>query len=142
MKNEKHLYKLTILESHLDTFGHVNNAAYLQIFEEARWDLITGNGYGLEQILESGFGPVILEINLRFRRELKLRQSVVIETALKATDKKLVTIAQEIVDGNGQSYCTAELRCGLFDLKARKLVPPTPAWLKGIGVCIDLKIIL
>jgi thioesterase-3 len=123
-----------ILESHLDTFGHVNNAAYLEIFEEARWDLITNNGYGLSQILESGFGPVVLEINLRFRKELKLRQKVVIETTLKSFDKKLVTISQEIVNEEGQSHCSAEFRCGLFDLKARKLVLPTPEWLKGIGL--------
>lgn len=134
MEVKKHLYPLSILESHLDTFGHVNNAVYLEIFEEARWDLITGNGYGLNQILESGFGPVVLEINLRFRKELKLRQKVTIETTLKSYDKKLVTIAQEIVDEEGQSYCSAEFRCGLFDLKARKLVLPTPAWLKGIGL--------
>ena len=133
METKKHCYPLMILESHLDTFGHVNNAAYLQIFEEARWDLITGNGYGLNQILKTGFGPVILEINLRFRKELKLRQKVVIETTLKSCDKKLITIAQEIIDGDGQSYCSAEFRCGLFDLKGRKLVLPTPAWLKGIG---------
>ena len=31
-----HTYKLRIIETHLDMFGHVNNATYLQIFEEAR----------------------------------------------------------------------------------------------------------
>ncbi|MEO5968311.1 MAG: acyl-CoA thioesterase [Bdellovibrionia bacterium] len=134
METKKHCYPLTILESHLDTFGHVNNAAYLQIFEEARWDLITGNGYGLDYILECGLGPVILEVNLRFHKELKLRKKVVIETTLKAYDKMLATIVQKIVDADGQNYCSAEFRFGLFDLKARKLVLPTPAWLNGIGV--------
>jgi acyl-CoA thioesterase FadM len=29
---------LLTTERNLDSCGHVNNAAYLQIFEEARWD--------------------------------------------------------------------------------------------------------
>lgn len=32
-----HEYPVVIREHHLDTFGHVNNAAYLDILEEARW---------------------------------------------------------------------------------------------------------
>ena len=133
METKKHCYPFTILESHLDTFGHVNNAAYLEIFEEARWDLITANGYGLSQILEVGLGPVVLKVDLRFRLELKLRQKVIIETVLGNYNKKLATIVQEILDEEGQIYCKAEFLCGLFNLETRKLVLPTPAWLKGIG---------
>ena len=44
-------YPLIIKEMDLDTFGHVNNARYLTLFEDARWDLITKNGYGLKKIL-------------------------------------------------------------------------------------------
>ncbi len=45
-----------IREQHLDTFGHVNNARYLELFEQARWDFITDNGFGLEQVKASGTG--------------------------------------------------------------------------------------
>ena len=41
------VYYLIIRESHLDTFGHLNNATYLQLFEEARWDYITNRGFGV-----------------------------------------------------------------------------------------------
>ena len=41
MINPIYEYEKTILEQHLDTFGHVNNAAYLVLYEEARWDFIT-----------------------------------------------------------------------------------------------------
>ena len=47
------VYETLIRESHLDTFGHVNNATYLQLYEEARWELITRNGYGLAKVRES-----------------------------------------------------------------------------------------
>ena len=39
--NEVFEYELVIKECHLDSFGHVNNAIYVQLYEEARWDFIT-----------------------------------------------------------------------------------------------------
>ena len=36
MNNTIYEYDKTILEQHLDTFGHVNNAVYLSLYEEAR----------------------------------------------------------------------------------------------------------
>lgn len=45
-----HEYPVVIREDQLDTFGHVNNAAHLDILEEARWDIITRNGYGLVRL--------------------------------------------------------------------------------------------
>ena len=35
------IYHTQIKEKDLDTLGHVNNAKYLELFEEARWDFIT-----------------------------------------------------------------------------------------------------
>lgn len=69
-------YPLIIRENHLDSFGHVNNAAYLQIMEEARWEIITAEGFGLKEIQKHGVGPVMLEVNLKFRKELLLRQKI------------------------------------------------------------------
>ena len=134
MDTRTYRYPIMILESHLDTFGHVNNATYLSLFEEARWDLITSNGYGMERIKETGLGPIILEVNLRFRRELLLRRKFFIETRFLSYEKKLATLCQEIVDEAGVVYCSAEFKFGLFNVKERKLAHPTPEWLKAIGV--------
>lgn len=131
--SQKHRYALKILESHLDTFGHVNNATYLALFEEARWDLITSNGYGLMRIQETGQAPVVLEINIRFKRELRLRQDVMIETRLLSHERIISTLRQDIVDQAGVVYTSMEVKFGLFDLKERKLLVPTPEWLKAIG---------
>ena len=73
MTNE---YEVLILEKHLDTFGHVNNATYLELFEEARWDLITRGGYGYDVVHQTKIGPSILAAKLEFRREVRLRQKI------------------------------------------------------------------
>lgn len=132
--NKKHVHPVTILESHLDYFGHVNHAVYLTLLEEARWDMITARGYGLKRIQETGQGPIVLEVTIRYRRELRLRKKVLIETELISYEKKLARIHQEIKDQEGHIYCTADFKFALFDLKNRKLVNPTPEWLKALGL--------
>lgn len=92
-------YPLIIKETYLDTFGHVNNATYLTLFEEARWDLITKNGYGLKKIQESGLGPTILEIKIVFYKELLLREQIIITTQMVSYEKKIGKILQQMIRG-------------------------------------------
>lgn len=126
-------FPLVIREHYLDTFGHVNNAAYLEIFEEARWDIISQNGYGLDKIKESGKGPVILELHLLFTRELRLRAQVSVRTQLESYVGKVAVLKQWIVDEKGQTCCEAQFKVGLFDTLARKLILPTPEWIRALG---------
>ncbi len=132
MENKVFAYKLTIKESHLDTFGHVNNATYLQIYEEARWEFITENGYGLDKIKATGLGPVILEIKIRFIKELGLRENITIYSQTGEYAGRVGSIKQWIVDEDGNVCSDVEMKIGLFDTKNRKLVVPTEDWLKAI----------
>jgi acyl-CoA thioester hydrolase len=126
-------YPLLIKEHHLDTFGHVNNATYLALFEEARWEFVTDNGYGLQKMIETGLAPTILEVKLRFLKEIRLRDEVVIQTQIPPYKGKIGMILQTIMRG-AEVCCNAEFTMALFDLKERKIVPPTPEWLKAIGL--------
>lgn len=127
-------YPLIVREHHLDTFGHVNNAVYLEILEEARWEIITSNGFGLKDIARTGMGPVILEIQIRFFKELKLRQNIVIKTQSTPLQSKVGILKQWIENEDGEKCCEADFKVGLFDLKQRKLIAPTSEWKKALGV--------
>jgi thioesterase-3 len=127
-------YALTIREGHLDTFGHVNNAVYLELFEEARWELITRGGYGMAKIRETGLGPTLLEAQLRFLKELRLRDEIVIKTQTVSYAGKIAVIRQWIENSEGARCCEAEFKIGLFDVRQRKLVLPTPEWLRAVGI--------
>lgn len=133
MQNKIFEYPLTIKEFHLDTFGHVNNATYLQIYEEARWEFINQNGYGLETIKATGLGPVVLEVNLRFIKELTLREKVIIYSQMEDYSTKVGTIKQWICDSEGKICSDITLKIGLFDTKNRKLIAPTAEWLEAIS---------
>jgi len=125
-------YPAIVKEVYLDTFGHMNNAVYLVLFEEARWDLLNKNGYGLEKIRETQLGPTIMEIRLTYLKELRLRDEFIIQTQLISYKMKVARMQQEMVRA-GEVCCRAEITFGLFSLKERRLVTPTADWLKAVG---------
>ena len=131
---KKFEYQLQIKEFHLDTFGHVNNATYLQIYEEARWAFITAGGFGLDRIRRDLVGPVILEANVKFKRELVNRETVTITSQSgPVTAGKIMTINQQIVRADGKVASEALFTVGIMDLKERKLIAPSDDWLKACG---------
>lgn len=126
-------YHLTIRESRLDTFGHVNNAAYLEILEEARWDLMNKAGLTLEAVQAAGKGPTILEIHIRYKRELRARMPIMIRTQLDSISGKIGTLKQWIEDDSGNICCEASMKFGIFDLTTRRLISPPEQWLRAFG---------
>ena len=136
MSNTIYEYEKIILEQHLDTFGHVNNAVYLSIYEEARWDFITKNGLGVKQILESKIGPVLLDLNLTFKSELNNREKIKIVSQARPEmrNKYVMVLDQKILKENGKVASTITISVGLMDLEQRKLISPTKEWLAALGL--------
>ncbi len=151
-----HLVKRLIKEKDLDFYGHVNHARYLDILEQARWDLLEESGFGMSVINESKKGPVVLDLNIKYLRELSNRTQIEIETTLSPFKGKLGKIFQKIFinKSSGKSSDTAsniasdrssgksserKLSCevsilyGLMDLKKRKLIEPPDSWLKLVN---------
>lgn len=126
-------YSMQIKEHHLDTFSHVNNATYLEIFEEARWELLELTGYGLNTIHATKIGPVVLECHIKFLKELRLRQTIIIESQIQSYERVTGTIEQLILDEANQQYCKATFIFGLFDLEARKLMAPPEKWIAAMS---------
>jgi len=129
-----HEKTVLISEAHLDSFGHLNNARYLELFEQARWDLITGRGFGIDTIRQTGTGPVVLEVTARFLRELAPRESIVIRSQLLSYERKIGKLNQQMVKVDGTVACEAVFTFALFDMTRRKLIEPSPAWAYAVGV--------
>ena len=132
MEFNKFIYTLMIKENHLDTFGHVNNAAYLTLYEEARWDFITKNGYGLDVIQREQKGPVVLDVNLRFKRELKNRQLISIHSQSQDMSSKIMKMKQVMINPEGEVASEALFTFGFMDMKLRKLVEMPQDWLNAV----------
>ncbi len=128
-----HEKTIVIGEPHLDSFGHMNNARYLELFEQARWDLITERGFGIDVMRERQMGPTILGVEMKFLKELAPRETVVIRTELASYERKVGKIRQVMVKANGEVACEAIFTFGLFDIVKRKLIDPTPEWAHAVG---------
>ncbi len=133
MPGTAYVYETLIRENHLDSFGHVNNAMYLQLLEEARWEAISSRGYGMREVQNSQKGPVVLELSIQFRKELKLREKVKIDMLVTELRDRIWKMEQNIFNEKGEKSAIAQITMGYFDLKNRKLIPVEPAWLQAIG---------
>ena len=131
--NFKFDYRVQVKEFHLDSFGHVNNAMYSVLYEEARWDFITANGFGLERIKNDKMGPVLIEAQIKFKRELINREWINILSAPGEVNGKMMEIHQQMVKSDGKVASEARFLIGFMDLKERKLILPPKDWLKACG---------
>lgn len=128
-------YEVLIQEHHLDTFGHVNNATYVKLYEQARWDFITKNGFGLDYIQKHQKGPVILDLRVSFKRELKNRERIkILSQTTQMISPKIMVLEQSMIKPDGKIASEATFTVGFFDMKERKLVSASQDWLKAIGV--------
>lgn len=133
--NEIFEYELVIKESHLDSFGHVNNAVYVQLYEEARWDFITKNGFGLEVIQKEQVGPVLLDLQVKFKREIKNREIIKIQSQTRELmNSKMMVLEQKMIKSDGRIASEAVFTVGFFDMKLRKLIDASPSWLRAVGI--------
>jgi acyl-CoA thioesterase FadM len=78
-------------------------------------------------------GPVVLDLNVRFRRELKCRQAVTVKSQVKEARGRIWVLRQWIEDAFGEIYSEAAFTLGLMDLKQRKLVSLSPGWAEAVG---------
>lgn len=136
---QKHQYKTIVQETHIDLFGHVNNAAYLEMYEQARWDLIGRHGYGVDTIQKLMQGPVILEINIKYQKEIKAREEIIITVENLDYKGKIGRLRQQMIKADQSVASEAIITYGLFDLKARKLIEPTPEWKRAVGLADSIK---
>ena len=126
-----HKYQITIKENHLDTFGHVNNATYLELYEQARWEALNDHGVSVKKITEDQIVPVLLRVELKFKKELLLRENIEIRSNLiDRLNPKVMKVRQEMVKSCGEVACEAVFDIGVMDLVKRKLVRLEGVWLK------------
>ena len=89
-------YTLTVRSYELESFGHVNNSVYLQYSEAALWDFLISNGLADIPGAE-GLFPVILESSQRYIHELKMSDTVRIETELNCSGG-IVTYRHDMIN--------------------------------------------
>jgi YbgC/YbaW family acyl-CoA thioester hydrolase len=88
MKNSHKSY-ITVRGYELDSYGHVNNAVYLQYYEQARWEMMKDLGF-LDLVKDSGVSVVVIESLVRYMRELSIFDDLVVESTFESKSPYLI----------------------------------------------------
>jgi thioesterase-3 len=107
----------------MDSFGHVNNARYLELLEEARWQF--AEHYGLVDLLsQNNLGFIIMEMNLRFRQPVFEGDMIQIFTSLVSLGSDIGEVEQLIKKTDGGKLAAKSLfTFVLIDRKSGTSVP-------------------
>ena len=112
----------------------MNHATYLQVFEEARWEIIDNHGFDVKTIQTKRIGPTILKVEIDYKRELLNRQWIKIVTRPTPMKKKIGFIYQQMTNEKDEVCSDIKITYGLFDLNKRKLIEPPLEWLDALNL--------
>ncbi|MFC9458322.1 acyl-CoA thioesterase [Streptomyces sp. NPDC056983] len=116
-----------------DSQGHLNQSVYLQYAEHARWVLLQNGGIRQADLLAKGVGPVTLETNIRYRRELRAGDEVDVSCAFVWTEGKTFRIEQSVRKADGTLAAEVTGVGGLMDLKERRLVADPREYFRALA---------
>lgn len=108
---------------HLDGYGHVNNARYLEFLEEGRWDYFDARPTLFEVVKRSGVAFVAVNLNIDYRRAAVDGDDLEIVTRLAELGTRSARMHQDIRRvGDGKLVSSADVTFVLLDMHANKAV--------------------
>ena len=90
-----HTIEIKIRGYHLDLFGHVNNARYLEFLEEARWAAFEKT-VDLQELARKGYAFTVVNININYRRPALMNDVICVETEVIQWGRRSAVIHQTV----------------------------------------------
>ncbi|KUJ66742.1 thioesterase [Streptomyces albus subsp. albus] len=125
--------RITVRGYETDSQGHLNMSVYLQYAEHARWEMFRAAGITQKSLLDKGIGPVNLETNIKYRRELRAGDEVDVSCAIRISEGKTFTIEQLIHKADGTLSAELTSTGGIIDLTERRLIASPQDYLRALA---------
>jgi len=117
-----------------DSYGHVNNAVYLNYLEYGRVELLGERGLPLEKIKKKGVLIVIRRIEIDYKAAAREGDELVVRTYLKGHTKMKGIFCQEILKKSDHTVVAkADVTWVFTDLNGR-LVPIPEFFRDALGL--------
>lgn len=110
---------LRVRYSEIDAQGHVNNANYLSYFEVGRVEWLRDAGHSYREMEERGYGFVVVEALVRYRRAAYFDDELTIRTEISTPNRASVRFTYEVLR-NGEPVATGHTRHAYVDLASGK----------------------
>ncbi|QQE73852.1 acyl-CoA thioesterase [Brevibacillus composti] len=117
-----HQFDLVVRSTDIDFIGHVNNAKYLEYMEWARFDWICQKGFTLDELQRRGLMPVVVNLNINYRKELRMLEQVQVRTQVLAVGERSFVIRQELYTAKNQLAADADVTMVMIDGQTRRAV--------------------
>jgi thioesterase III len=115
-----HTIEIKVRGYHLDVFGHVNNARYLEFLEEGRWALFDSK-VNLDDLAREGFAFTVVNININYRRPAFLHDILYVETGLAKFGKRSATLRQTVKNkASGETIADADVTFVMLAIQEQK----------------------
>ena len=106
-------FTLPVYTFNIDFNGHVSNIVYIQWMEIGRLKLLEAVGMPISKIVEEGFGPLLVETSISYKKPLFLSDVVIVELWLSEIGKASAWIEFQFSNEKGEIVAMASQR-GLF----------------------------
>lgn len=121
---------MTVRGYHLDLYGHVNNARYLEFLEEARWGWFEQRA-DLGALLGAGHAMVIVRMEIDYRYPAGIGEHLTIASRLGEVSARSAVLHQEIrLSNSGRAVVEADITVVYVD-KATGRAAPIEGPLRG-----------
>lgn len=106
-------YNRKIFGYECDIYGHLNNANYLHLYEEARAEALEEMDMSIGKLSEEGVHIYLSEINLTFKIGLPVGEKVIIDSRMIKATRATSIWKQEIFNSDGK-LCNTAIVHGVF----------------------------
>ncbi len=118
---------IKIRNYHADNHNHVNNARYLEFFEESSWDFMENNPH-VEELFTSlnkkGIIHVAVNINCNFRNSAIVGDLLRLETKLIRSTNRSFTWSKKVFNNETDKLVVdAEITCVFIDSASGEVIP-------------------
>ncbi len=108
-----------------DSYGHVNNAVYLNYLEFARMSALHEKGFTLDNMKERGYLVVVRRIEIDYKYPLVSNDEVTIKTFTSEARKSSGTFTQQIMQSrNNRLSAEAKVTWVFINLKGQPIPIP------------------
>ncbi len=107
---------------HADLYGHVNNARYLELLEEARWNHFETQ-VDYDEFKKNGWAFIIVNININYRKPAVPGDILQIRTEYKTHGSRSMTMHQTVLlNGTDAVAADADITFVVLDSASGKVV--------------------
>lgn len=108
----------------IDTYDHMNMARYVSLFDEVGYELLEQVGLGAPYSARTRHGLFIVDVRIRYLKELRAGMSVAIRLRLVGCDHVRLHMWLEMLLDGSDTVCATQEQIGLHaSLDRRKTVP-------------------